>query len=187
MSVIATYNFNIADTSPLPSPWVQAGLAPSAALQVVSNECRSTGGDGDMYYNTTTPNDSYAQITIPNVDSTSYVGPLIRCTAGKAYFAYTNASANLIRLYRVTSGPSFTQIGTAAQTLTAGDTIRIEAVGTTIRYKLNGVTKIEVTGDSTFTSGFGGVLIGVAAATDRVDNFEVGDFSVSADLAWITA
>jgi hypothetical protein len=71
---------------------------------------------------------------------------------------------------------TFTSLGTTADAWNPGDVLRVEAQGTTIRLKRNGVTLITAT-DSAITSGNWGIAYSSTPASGSISSFAGGNFA----------
>lgn len=100
-------------------------------------------------------NDQYAEAKIAQVGSAAqYMGVCVRSGNGDAYALVVDGTNYL--MWRLVGYGSYTQLAFAALTVSAGDTIRLEASGSTLTAKLNGSTVTTVV-DATLTSGRPGV------------------------------
>lgn len=114
--------------------------------------------------------------TLGVVGANGEFGVTVRCDgANNHYLAIViNSGGTALALYKRVAG-TYTQLGSnaAVANWTTGDTISVEAVGTTIRGFRNGVSVISQT-DSSLASGTGaGIRAGGTATTARWDNFLV--------------
>jgi hypothetical protein len=107
--------------------------------------------EGGAYWNADTPDDNqYAEVVF-TAGGIGYIGPAVRMATGadSRYGAYTNGTDSF--LFKIVAG-TFTQLGATGPAFSNGDTLRIEANGTTIRLLKNGAESISVT-DSSLASG----------------------------------
>lgn len=182
MSVLAQDNFNRANSGSLGANWT-TGTALSAP-GILSNAFATQGAsDHGAFYNAITwPNNQYSQVAaVVNATSFNTDGaPLARMASG-AWTAYLWDISNVPqgKLFKVVA-TAFTGISTATNlTCNAGDTVRLETQGTTIRGLVNGsVISGQSQTDSAISSGSAGVFFSSATATTTAwwDNFEGGDF-----------
>ena len=127
-------------------------------------------------------NDQYAEAKIVQVGSASqYMGVCVRSGNGDAY-AFVVDGINYL-MWKLIGYGGYTQLAFAALAVVAGDTIRLEASGTTLTAKLNGSTVTTVT-DSALTSGRPGVAGqgGAASGTYTLLDDWVGDDLTAAAL-----
>jgi hypothetical protein len=82
------------------------------------------------FYNETFGNDQYAEITLSAVGAFHEIGALVRGSSNNGY-CLNIASGNWY-LGRIVSG-SWTQIATGAKAFSAGEVIRLEVSGTTLK------------------------------------------------------
>ena len=100
-------------------------------------------------------NDQYAEAKIVQVGSASqYMGVCVRAGNGDAY-AFAVDGINYL-MWKLIGFGGYTELAYAPLAVSAGDTIRLEASGTTLTAKKNGATVTTVT-DSALTSGRPGV------------------------------
>jgi hypothetical protein len=120
--------------------------------------------------------DQYAQVTLSETVSDAYaIGPGIRCAAsGATYYLYYTSSAG--RYLYVSDGGSLTELGSAGA-VSVGVVMRLEANGTTITPKLDGVTDstIGAVSNEALSSGYAGVTGYGANSDTRADSFEGGN------------
>lgn len=128
--------------------------------------------------------DQYAQVVVA-ASSASYMGPAVRCaaSAGTYYGVYQNGSDGYF--FKMVAG-SWTQIGYLGSGLAVSDTLRLEASGTTITYKVNGTTESEQT-DSSIASGSGGVTGWSDGNFTRLDDWEGGNLGGAAAVNGVSA
>ena len=104
------------------------------------------------------PADQYAEVTVAAIGSAGSIGVAVRCTAGTTATGYVFYSdLYLSYLFKYVNG-SFTQIGTTGSPFQAGDVVRLEAIGTTLRPLVNGQlwAQGELT-DASIASGYPGI------------------------------
>lgn len=125
--------------------------------------------------------DQYAQATLgSSAQGSHYIGPAIRVAAGatKTYYGYygcAQAGLDQNRQFFKNVAGTWTQFGSNGTGTIAGEVLRLEAVGSTIRPLRNG--SLDVMGevsDSAVVSGSGGIA-GWALGTMFIDDWESGD------------
>lgn len=140
-------NFNRAS---LGSNWTQD----RGSWSISSNQLASGGGGGTtnhVFYNVEKAEaDGYSQCTTHNPAGNHYVGPSFRGSSGGNcyYVAVKQGSASYIA--KMVGGTQTLLSSNLGGTAVSGDTLRIEATGTTLDYKVNGTSQGTVT-DSTFS------------------------------------
>lgn len=176
-----TDNFNRADaadiaTSPSAEGWSWT-LFRSGRVQILNNELRRESGTGPVYRAESSLGsaDCFAQIRFPGNVGTNQHGVLARMSASTAAGYMFSATATEFRLWTFNGTSTFDRIETVSGVgAAAGDTLRIECEGTTIRGLVNGVEVISVT-DSTYTTGDrSGLYFG---ATQPLDDFAAGSLA----------
>jgi hypothetical protein len=184
-----TDDFNRANNADLGTSWTP--VTGSVAWSVSGNAAQADAGGSRCaeYVNSFTPaNDQYAQAalgtvdTAPGADQPPGGGPAVRvATAANTYYgALANSLATSeIELVKVVAG-TLTSLGTytAGAAPVTGDTIRIEATGTTIRVLHNSTVRISVS-DSSISSGQVGVNGLAWNNVPTLDNFDGGDLSAA--------
>lgn len=159
-------DFNRADGSP-GANWVQV----SGTWAIISNQLSTgTTGSGILLRAATAmlSNDHYAQVTIA---ATTPVSHGIWCRGDNTLqtgYAVRNNGTNWA-LFSVVGG-SFTSIGTYAAAAIAGDVVKIQAIGTSIKVFINDVERISATNSAVTT----GTTVGIRADANslfRFDNF----------------
>jgi hypothetical protein len=189
-----TDDFNRANNADLGTNWTP--VTGSVAWSVSGNAAQAdTGGSRCAeYVNTFTPaNDQYAQAalgtvdTAPGADQPPGGGPAVRVATGANtyYGALANSlSTSEIELVKVVAG-TLTSLGTytAGAAPVTGDTIRIEASGTTIRVLHNGTERINVS-DSSISSGQVGINGLAWNNIPTLDNFDGGDLGAAVPVGF---
>lgn len=125
----------------------------SGAWEVVSNQGRSTTPTGDrIAYDSamSVVTDQRSEFTVISDD----IGAVCRWDAGGGgigtfYLAYVGIGGGLALYYY---NGSFNAIGSGSGSVTAGDVVALDAVGTAITVRKNGTSTITAT-DSTYASG----------------------------------
>jgi hypothetical protein len=184
--VTVSDNFNRADAGTLGASWT----ALVGGWAIVSNqaECNDDDGGTGYYarYDTDVgSSDMYSEVvtnsTQANASSNTGAAVRMRAAANTSYQFPTNLNDSC-SFWRINAG-SETQIATFSTPIAAGDTIRLEAVGRTFRFKVNGVI-VNLLQDTNITDGQRGGMNGynnVGTDVVRTDNFVSGPMT---DLAW---
>lgn len=174
-----TDDFNRADSTDLGPNWVQV----SGTWAIVSNQLSPGSTAATVVVRAAgamSSSDHYAQITIA---ATTGVSQGVWCrgdsTLNNGYVWRHNGTSSW-DLFSVVSG-TFTNIGTFAASVSAGDIARVQAVGSTITGSVNGVTRVSVT-NTAVTSGTSVGLRSMANSALRYDNFAAADMATSAAL-----
>jgi hypothetical protein len=189
-----TDDFNRANNADLGTSWTP--VTGSVAWSVNGNAAQAdTGGSRCAeYVNSFTPaNDQYAQAALGTVDNAPGAdqppggGPAVRVATGANtyYGALANSlSTSEIELVKVVAG-TLTSLGTytAGAAPVTGDTIRIEASGTTIRVLHNGTERINVS-DSSISSGQVGINGLAWNNIPTLDNFDGGDLGAAVPVGF---
>lgn len=190
MAQIVSDNFTRADAATLGANWTGNYFSgtPSADFSIASNKAASpaTNTDAADYYSGagwTGGNDHYAEVVVQAKPAASDCGPTVRGSTTLQTFYTTDinnadtaalGSTMAVELYKVVS-TTFTKLGsTTNMVVSAGDTVRVEAQGTTIRAVINGVQKTSAT-DSALTSGKVGFQSWQGISTFSL--FAAGDFT----------
>lgn len=126
-------------------------------------------------------NDQYSQGTKRGMTG-NCIGVAVRCHASSAtwYGFYTDGLDSW--LYK-NNGATWTQLSTSGTDVADGDTLRIEASGTTLTARLNGSTSgaPAAQSDSSIASGYAGIC-GYDNSTPRIDDWEGGNLSTGATV-----
>jgi hypothetical protein len=155
-------------------------------LGVNANQAYSAAGVRSSLSTTgNLPGDQWAEVTIaaPGTGGGARgVGLVVRGsgTSGNGtesgyYFEVLTDGSNSYRIYKVIGNTETTIVGPSAlpETVTAGDVMRFEVEGTTLRAYLNDALLATPT-DVTFATGRAGLL--VRGTAPRANDFESGDF-----------
>lgn len=178
VSLVVTDDFNRANGA-LGANWVDSPTL--TGLTIVSNAANSAGASWKWAYwkpsTNTFNNDQSSQITLTSVGAGTFGGPVVRHQTNgtsSGYFGFVNAGTSQAFIYRSDSG-TFTQLNLVPSvTVNIGDTIALNATGSTLTLSVNGVTKVTTT-DATYTSG----QPGIAVNNTSVDNFLAGPIASS--------
>ncbi|HYF54658.1 MAG TPA: hypothetical protein VEA41_10405, partial [Salinarimonas sp.] len=182
-----TDNFNRANEDPIGGNWTL--MTDSGNVRIVSNEIAgpSANGEGAVYYNAATPDNdqrSQAVLRAPLSGFDAAYGPAVRCsTTARTRYEAVALSNDRINLVKWVAGTQTTieQIFTA---LAAGDTIKIEAEGSTLRVYKNGV-QVHSEGDASIASGRWGMRL--VHNTSRLDDWEGANLSAAGITGSIAA
>lgn len=176
----ASDNFDRANETPLASPW--ANWTSAGALLSGNKATAAAAVTAASLYNSGTwSNDQEASGVVGNLGSTlRYACVGVRAgtsSGGSGYVCFTDGDSGSghTGIEKITNGTEIELKGVAA-TFTAGDTIGIRAVGTTISMWKNG-TQIDSTTDSTYSSGNPGVWFYSQATIDDWQAADVGTSS----------
>ncbi len=124
----------------------------NAAHPDISADEAAANWTGDTF-----DNDQYSEGTITSLASGTYVGVLVRSNSSSTYYGYYTDSGDAAYLFKMVAG-SWTELGSGG-VLSATDTMRLEANGTTLTPKVNGSLDSDVGAqtDSAISSGDAGV------------------------------
>lgn len=184
MAVLASDDFNRANSATLGANWTTLGTASSMGVGGNQAENSTSAQRNANYYSAITwPDDHYVQSTFVALGSRTNM-VLARNTpgasrnfygAGQDFNNHGGATTTARLVKHVNNTP--TSLGATVLSLAAGDTVRIEAQGTTIRMLVNSSTIHSVT-DSAHSSGSAGIYgDDGSSGTNLQDNWEGGDFS----------
>lgn len=178
-------NFNRADAQPPSASWGDDWTGNSLAQpQIISNECAADTGSntGSSYWNPQAfTGDVEIYVTVPVVGTANLVLALHLSDLGLTVDGYSLLiSGSTWFLSRIDDG-SGTQILNADQAISDGDSVGVELVGDTftLYYKPSGGswTALDTVTDSTYTSGYLGLII-LGATDTRIDDFGGGNPAV---------
>ncbi len=177
--------------------WTQTVLSEQDAVLTNENRVRKNGNAVAVYISPATSSADYAieadvhAKTLINNDAIGILGRYdnsVLTGTGTWYLARylysTTAGNSQWQLYKDVNGTQ-TQLGTFAQTITAGTNyrVRLQMVGTTISLWVDGVQRVSVTDNAVTAAGFPGVRLGSPGSAVTVsnttglhlDNFQVYD------------
>src|SRR5689334_19991755 len=178
-AVTASDNFNRANGS-LGANWTNisdGGLAITSqavagtASAGVSGDIRTAAGEsypGDQY--------SQVEVTATQLTGGQWIGPMVRAQNGglNAYVGiyFWNNGSPVLQLFKRSGSNSWTQLGGTYNSgaLAAGTQLQVTAVGSTISFLQNGVTRISAA-DTSLTGGAPGIM---SYGTGQVDNWSGG-------------
>jgi len=171
-STLITDNF---DRTSLGSNWTTAFGSMTIVNGAYASNKSSYPQDSGAYWNASafSPN-HYSQATLNLTDNTSYAGVLVRGGAGSGYFCY--AAQQFLFLEKMVEGGE-TQLATSnSYTYQAGDVMRVDVYGSTIRCLINGNVKFSVS-DGELTSGYPGIAGTFATHTNTGDNWSADNWT----------
>jgi hypothetical protein len=188
---LASDNFHRPDENPLTSPWAPNSRGEHLGLQIISNVCESTSGDGtsgSQIYNYAdgTPDDQYVAATVlefnPSADTVVGLPLFLRLTDdGSGFesmpgyrFEFSNDFGDFF--LNVIDDGTGDYIGfTRISTINPGDVLKVAAIGTTLYAWQNDTLLLTVT-NATYPSGKTAMgLYPDFSMTDlKVSNFEMG-------------
>ena len=181
MALPATDAFSYSNNASLPTASGGAWALPpsSVAIGVNSNNFHANANGESCNYWTadTPPDDQYAQVTIAATagGAAGHCGPAIRInTAAQGYYGVYSGDTTT-EMFKMVAGV-WTQFGSSQAVCAVSDVLRIEAIGSTIRYLRNGSEVLSFT-DSARAGGMFGVCgyASGAQTTNRGDDFEGGE------------
>lgn len=194
MAQLVSDNFTRADAANLGANWSRDVFTSSQDFSIVSNRAstQTSSNTHADYWSAAYSggNDQYAEVTIQTNPAQNDGGPVVRLQTGaQSYYTFDINNNDAVALgssqhaevFSV-SATVFTLVGsTATLVINAGDVLRVEAQGTTIRGLVNGVQKASGT-DSAWASGKVGMAWweGAAASTSTISLWAAGDFSSGA-------
>jgi hypothetical protein len=162
-------NFNRADGA-LGSNWLNSPTL--SGLTIVSNAVNSAGATWKTAYwnqavNAFAANQS-SQVTIPVAAAGVFTAAVVRhqAAASSYYFAFVNAGTNQGLIYRSDAGTFVNLVIQPSVTVVAGDTLKLEIIGSNLTLYVNGVAKAVAT-DATYATG----QPGISANNGTIDNF----------------
>jgi hypothetical protein len=170
-----TDDFNRADGAP-GANWVDG----TGLWAIVSNQLSSGTVGGTIVIRAATAmatNDNSAQVTIA---ATAAVSHGIWCRGNTGFtqgYLWRNDGTSW-NLFSVVGG-SFTSIGSYAAAAVAGDVVKVQAVGSTIKGYVNGIQRVSVT-DTAVTTGTSVGLRAESTNSLRFDDFTAADVTSGA-------
>jgi hypothetical protein len=184
----ATDNFNRADEASLLAPWTQATGGGTA--QLASNTVHSFLDTDTLYHyaGAAVTADQYAQ-AILSTKATGDGGPAVRVKSSTMDGYFAEAATTAEGFYKLISTVA-SLVSAVTTTIAAGDTVRLEAQGSTLRYFKNGAA---VTGspftDTSITVANDGAGMFWFSSSDFWDDWAGGDLAPGnvATVAWLRA
>lgn len=188
MGALASDTFTRADAANLGGNWTIAPSTDSSwgAVAINTNTAQVVADPSAEYYSAISwPNDQYALATVGTATaiSSTQVGIItVRAGAASGSCYFLEAGTDKTQLFKLIGDPAttgtYTQLGSDGSSIASGDQIRLEAVGTTITAKKNGVTIIGPSTDSGIASGSPGIGGFWHSGTHQTFTYwEGGDFS----------
>ncbi|WP_372344727.1 hypothetical protein [Streptomyces sp. KL116D] len=172
-------DFARADSTDLGAGWVEV----SGDWSIVNGQLSPGSNTGTIIVRaaaTVDTSDNYAQVTVSVPSAGASQGVWCRGTASLSSGYLWRSNGSSWDLFAVTGG-SFNVIGTYTADLAAGDTARVQAVGSTIKGFVNGVQRVSVT-DTSVTAGTYVGLRSDSVSTIRYDAFIGADVVAGAAL-----
>jgi hypothetical protein len=172
--------------------WVQHGSYTGCALNLDGSGHVEVGTNSTdaLYYNTASPAsaDYDVTVTLTNIAGTTQfpaAAGRINTGADTYYRAQAQTDAGTLYLYKTVAGTT-TQLGSTVTGLsyTAGDTITLSMVGTTIVAKYNGTAKITVTDSAISAAGKAGLKAYGTTSGTQFDSVTGVDTSSSSATAF---
>lgn len=188
MAQVISDDFNRADAATLGANWTNSV---GSGFGIVSNRASSkTNNSSVAVYSGaswTVSTDQYAEAQIITKASGNDAGIACRgSTSSETFYifeindndaAVALGSSMRCGLYKAVAG-AYTLLGsTSSFVVSTTDVLRIEAQGTNVTAKLNGVTKFGPTSDSAIASGKPGLSGFSTVGGEVFDNFAAGDFT----------
>ena len=178
-----TDNFNRANGA-LGSNWLTSLDIAGPAPVISGNQCQGSNTNCPAYWSpsvNTFSNNQFAQATYVTAASFGHGGVVVRHDAsGHSNFYLFYANGSNYSLYRCDGGV-YSDIADATNGGYAnGDVLRLEATGSTLVCKVNGVTWITHT-DTTYSSGQPGIL--PQNSSELMDDWSAGPIVVSATVS----
>ena len=163
-------DFNRADDTSLGANWTDL----LGGMRVISNSAHGeTNGVYDVSVwsaNSWNANQSsQAVVKTGFVDIALYVRASGSGAAMTGYHAMAHNSVGM-RIYRVDAGPSYTLLNDIAGTVSAGDTIKFDASGSTLTYYKNAASQ-GTASDSTYGTGSAGISSGSDTSVPAWDDW----------------
>lgn len=121
--------------------------------------------------------DQYAEIVIDNIGANFLDNPgcVVRMDSLGNGYSVKKVKTDELRVYSVSSGTT-TELDRVTTTIANGDTLRLEAEGTTIRVLVNGVEEWSAT-NTDHATGEPGVYFTASNGTPQIGSAAVGDIS----------
>lgn len=155
---------------------LSAGQYASATTTINTNKVVSTSSGNraaSIYTGASINSDQYAQATLGTA-AALYIGVFTRMDAnGNGYLAQCT-NLTVCSIAKVTSGTAATIGATITVSSWTGQTLKLTSSGSTHTLYLDG-SEVGSRTDSSYSSGYAGILISANSATYGIDNFEAGN------------
>lgn len=180
-AVVATDNFNRADSATLGADWTVVGS--NTDLGIFSNmvDVTAIGSHADVQTAATWPNDQYAQVVITATRAAGGDNALVRgstaanTTYGGGHYADNEIVYDSV-IWKKVAG-TYGTIATNATDIVASDTLYLEVQGTSLLLKVNGTDRVGPSTDTAIASGRAGLFAHhTATNVGLLDTWEGGDF-----------
>ena len=169
--------------------WARTGRQSQTAGLSISSQAvlGSSATAGDIRIGETYPGDQWSQVEVTSTQLSGgqWIGPAVRMQNGgqNMYLGiyFWNSGSQQLRLYKRSAG-TWIQLGNSYNrgALAAGTQLRLTAIGSTISFLQNGVTRVSVT-DTSVTGGAPGIM---TFGTAKADNWAGGSASLRDLFGW---
>ena len=168
LALTATDGFNRSNGS------VGASWTVSGNIGIVSSAIQISPGSADswMFWNGTFAADQFSEATVAAVTAQDNHAVTLRMAASGKTFYFCDGGA-IHSIGKFVNG-AYTILQTLSVNLRAGDILRCEVQGTTIRYAVNGTVMGSI-GDASISSGRPGVFL--STSNGRFDDWSGGDLA----------
>lgn len=175
MASLFTDTFTGADGTVLPT-YNASYVSVAGNLKINSNNvCGGNANESGIKYNVTFDPNQYSQLTVTAKSAVNEIGPSVRMGAGGSgnYYGSYWDNAGIYRF--IYSGFSWSHVGSDLAAPNINDVIRLEASGSSLTTKVNGVIQGGVQTDSTFPTGQAGICGWADGTGSRADNLDIGN------------
>ena len=182
---LASDDFNRSDDTDLGAQWTQYTGAGHEPCQLLDNAVRPTTLNScSEAYTTVLPADQWASGLISTLTGDGNVGVQVRGSTdfGDVNFYGCFVETGLSVLFKVTSNSYFELASSAATSWSAGDRLRLDANGTALGCKKDGVSAVSGRDSDHTGTGYPGINLdsGSDLANSVLDDFTAGDFASTA-------
>ena len=187
----ASDNFNRANGG-LGANWTATS---DGGMAIASQQLAGTTSalTGDIWSANTFTSDQYSQIQVTSTQLSGgqWIGAGVRLQSGgvNGYVGiyYWNSGSPELELFKRTGTNGWTQLGSAVSSgaLAAGTQLEVAAVGSTISFLQNGVSRISVT-DSSYTGGAPGMLIFGGGTADNWSGGNAASYTVGGTVSGLS-
>ena len=186
-TTLVSDDFNRADSQDIGASWTQYIGAGHDPCELVSNAVRTTGATPcSEAYTTTLPANQWASAMISTLTGDGNVGVQVRGSTdfGDVNFYGCFVETGLSVLFKVTSNSYFELGSSAATSWAAADRLTLEANGTALDCKKNGVSAISGSDSDHSGIGYPGINLdsGSDLANSVLDDFTAGNFGSTAKV-----